>query len=73
MQQAKLPSIYLRLKMPQQLELRRGCGEGVMNCSSMGRHGSAKEVMNGMNHLEGRNLAPYVMRQYVESMSHPLG
>lgn len=53
-------------------------GGEVMNCSCMGRHSSGKEqiitvVMNCMNHLEGCNLAPYVMCQYVENVSHPLG
>lgn len=49
-----------------------------MSCSSIGRRESAKEqiiavAMNCLNHSEGRNLAPYVMCQYVESVSHPLG
>lgn len=51
---------------------------GAMERGCMGRHCSGREqiitvVMNCMNHLEGCNLAPYVMCQYVENVSHPLG
>lgn len=49
-----------------------GTGREVVNCHCPGRAQKITVAMNCLNYLEGGNLVPYVMCQYVGNVPQPL-